>query len=153
MECSHNNNELRYIVNSKKIKMYCFQCLDCGRTYGKWQPSPQTKEAIDGCLPVDRIFEDAGHKKQIDEWKNQREHEKREKHHKYEVYINMSSDWQLRRRLVLRRCNNLCEACLINTATQVHHENYNSLYNEIAWDLKGVCKNCHQKIHGVIFNG
>ena len=87
---------------------------------------------------------------------NNRMEEKREaaaieqtkKHEEYERYILEDPKWKEIRRRVLTRARNLCEACLVSLASEVHHLNYDHLFNEIAWDLKAVCRPCHQKIHG-----
>ena len=72
-----------------------------------------------------------------------------QKHEEYENYLQ-SDDWREKRRLVLRRCGNICECCLQNDAIQVHHTNYKTLFDEVAWDLKGVCITCHKRLHNIL---
>lgn len=78
----------------------------------------------------------------------QRNAEFRKKHQDYELYIKTSPEWKARRDLVMARCRWVCEACLSAHAVDVHHVNYDSLFCEVLWDLHGVCRECHEKIHG-----
>lgn len=68
---------------------------------------------------------------------------------KYSVYLR-SQQWHRMRQKVLDRDGNLCQSCLTNTATHVHHLSY-ELYNQIgksaAFELVAICRSCHQQIH------
>lgn len=161
IECKHEKREFRRFVYQKQGKPdyhKVLQCMICGQrlkhgTTGNnvWWP----KEAGDISLPEeDQSIVDAWrlkHKaelaaetqakraKMAEEWK--------EKHAKYDLYINTSNDWQNRRHRVLSRAAGVCEACLVQKATQVHHTNYDTLFEEVCWDLRAVCVECHRKIH------
>ncbi|MEQ9290080.1 MAG: hypothetical protein RIG77_24330 [Cyclobacteriaceae bacterium] len=63
----------------------------------------------------------------------------------YSNYLE-SEEWKEKRKLVLKRDNHLCQSCLTNKATQVHHKNYKYLYNEPLFELVSVCKPCHDRI-------
>jgi hypothetical protein len=76
--------------------------------------------------------------------KNDEINEKRKEN--YQIYIK-SSEWFKIRKLVLKRDNYTCQGCLEKEATEVHHKNYDHLFNEILFDLVSVCKACHDKIH------
>lgn len=65
---------------------------------------------------------------------------------KYTLYLN-SDDWKNKRSLVLKRDNNICQACLTNAANQVHHLTYERVFNEPLFDLVSICNTCHDKIH------
>ena len=64
----------------------------------------------------------------------------------YGDYIS-SAEWLNKRQLVLKRDNNICQACLINKAEEVHHKTYDNLGNEFMFELISVCKKCHDRIH------
>jgi hypothetical protein len=66
----------------------------------------------------------------------------------YNEYLT-TEEWHNKRRLVLNRCNYICEACLINRAVQAHHLTYENIYNENLFELVGVCIPCHKKIHNL----
>lgn len=57
-----------------------------------------------------------------------------------------TEDWKKRRTLVLKRDNYLCQSCLENKATEVHHKSYRYWKNEPLFELISVCNNCHEII-------
>lgn len=59
----------------------------------------------------------------------------------------LSKEWAEKRNLVLKRDNNICQACLIASATDVHHLTYLHFKNEFLFELISVCKKCHEEIH------
>lgn len=63
----------------------------------------------------------------------------------YNAYLQ-SPAWKERRRKVLKRAGDLCEACLERRATQVHHTTYKHLGNEPLFELRAVCGVCHDQI-------
>jgi 5-methylcytosine-specific restriction endonuclease McrA len=65
---------------------------------------------------------------------------------RYAAYL-ASPEWQERRRLVLRRAGNRCEACLVQPAEEVHHLTYRHVGEEFLWELKAVCRACHKRLH------
>lgn len=58
-----------------------------------------------------------------------------------------STQWKELRAKVLKRDNDLCQSCLIRSATQVHHLTYDRWRHEAAFDLVSVCDPCHKSIH------
>lgn len=64
----------------------------------------------------------------------------------YNEYLQ-SSIWKEKARKVMQRAKGLCEACLENQATQVHHLSYNHVGREPLFELVAVCNECHQDIH------
>ena len=68
--------------------------------------------------------------------------------HTKKYYEYLESDlWKLKRKYVLKRDNNICQACLSAEANDVHHLTYNRVFDEPLFDLISVCRNCHKKIH------
>lgn len=64
----------------------------------------------------------------------------------YARYLE-SPAWRRRRALVLKRANGLCEGCLVKPAVQVHHTTYRNAGDELLWELRAVCMDCHEKCH------
>lgn len=64
----------------------------------------------------------------------------------YTAYLSTDA-WRMIRAKVLKRDNNLCQGCLENPATQVHHLTYEHVFNEFMHELISVCKSCHDRIH------
>lgn len=59
-----------------------------------------------------------------------------------------TSQWKNIRQKVLKRDNFLCQGCLENRATEVHHLTYAHHKNELMFELISVCYDCHyNKIH------
>jgi len=64
----------------------------------------------------------------------------------YKKYLN-SEDWSKRRALVMARCNQVCEGCGVSPASQTHHLTYDHVGYEFLFELVGVCKECHARVH------
>lgn len=153
-ECKHENKEFRKLNFSSGNGFHkILQCIDCGQkiTLPGMKGHFFAKEPGDENLPeMDVVSYQHENARLAEEKKKKTNEDWRRKHHEYEVYINTSEEWQKIRSKVLKRSSQ-CEACLDAKATQVHHMNYDSLFNEIAYDLRAVCKDCHKKIHDVRF--
>lgn len=68
---------------------------------------------------------------------------------KYNQYLRSQAWYDIRKR-VLERDNNICQACLRNKASQVHHlsyELYEQLGRSAAFELVAICYQCHKAIH------
>jgi hypothetical protein len=63
----------------------------------------------------------------------------------YNKYLK-SDEWLAKRAVVLKRDKYICQSCLTQKATQVHHLTYRHVYNEPLFDLVAVCKPCHDII-------
>lgn len=57
--------------------------------------------------------------------------------------------WQQLRKRILARAGDLCEGCLNASAEHVHHLTYRNFGNEFAWELRAVCADCHERVHGL----
>lgn len=64
----------------------------------------------------------------------------------YNAYLR-SPEWKHRRQLVLKRDNFICQGCLEQPATMVHHLTYEHVGNELLWELQSICDDCHEKAH------
>jgi hypothetical protein len=60
-----------------------------------------------------------------------------------------SEKWARLRALVIRRAGGRCEGCGEAEATQAHHLHYRTFGNEFLWDLRAVCRDCHERVHGI----
>ena len=60
-------------------------------------------------------------------------------------YYN-SPIWKVKRKKVLVRDSHLCQSCLENRATEVHHLTYEYFQQEPLFTLISVCKPCHDSI-------
>jgi hypothetical protein len=65
----------------------------------------------------------------------------------HDVYL-ASPEWRLKRKLVLDRCAYVCEGCGRQSAIEVHHRTYRFWKDEPLYDLVGLCRACHARLHG-----
>jgi 5-methylcytosine-specific restriction endonuclease McrA len=67
---------------------------------------------------------------------------------KHGAYLR-SPQWKAKAGMVMRRDGFVCQACLQNPATQVHHLTYDRWGHEPLFDLVAVCKPCHDTITAI----
>lgn len=65
---------------------------------------------------------------------------------KYTSYLG-TKEWQTIRKKILERDNFICQSCLENKATDVHHKTYANVFNEHAFELVSLCRSCHDRYH------
>ncbi len=65
---------------------------------------------------------------------------------RYQAYL-ASEKWGIIRRRVLDRDKGLCQGCLQDKATEVHHRTYQNLFDEFAFELISLCSACHERLH------
>ncbi len=66
---------------------------------------------------------------------------------KYQHYL-ASREWAVLKEAVRKRSGGTCERCLINEASQVHHQTYERIYQEPLEDLIHLCVSCHKFLSG-----
>lgn len=64
----------------------------------------------------------------------------------YHGYLD-TANWKIKRKKVLERDDWLCQGCLEEEATDVHHLTYDNIYNEFMYQLVSLCEGCHKRIH------
>jgi hypothetical protein len=144
--CPHKSTETRRKVFKNGSLHFASQCLTCGDRIGAWISKSKfnggTARDWDENL-VERFYArrkemyDAGESSHGEQWWNL-----------YNEYL-LSQQWEVKRRLVMLRANNLCEGCRTTMATQVHHCSYAHVGNEFLFELVAICSKCHDRIHGV----
>ncbi len=65
---------------------------------------------------------------------------------KYQNYLS-SDEWRAKRNLVFMREDGICQGCSSEPIEHVHHTTYAHLYDELLFELVGLCENCHRKAH------
>ncbi len=65
---------------------------------------------------------------------------------KYYRYLD-SKEWRLKRDLVFQREKGMCQGCGEESIENVHHLTYLHLFDEMLFELVGLCENCHRKCH------
>ena len=64
---------------------------------------------------------------------------------KYKRYL-LSDEWKGKAQLI-KETYGKCSLCGSNKFLNVHHRNYDNLYNEKLTDLICLCRDCHSKYH------
>jgi len=77
---------------------------------------------------------------------SERESQLRDYRDRYHAYLQ-TDEWRGRSRKVLERAKGLCEGCLSQSATEAHHLTYEHIFNEFLWELRAVCRTCHERFH------
>jgi len=140
---SHPRTEVRYKVASNGQISFAAQCVDCG---GKAGPLLKQDDWPARRIPWDAEWPRATREAYETRTAELREIEARDRYRDYTNYLQ-SDAWRQIRRRVLERDKYLCQACLQARATEVHHVTYDNLFKEFAFELKSVCRACHERIH------
>lgn len=152
-DCNHEVTELRYKVYSNKTRHYFKQCLTCGELVGS-AIAHKDIQNIESVNPWDEGLRN-GYRFLIDEMGNQIRHEQDELwrnrntewDQEYARYLQ-SDQWKDKCCRVLKRDNNLCQACLRRPAREVHHLTYQyPLGKEPLFTLVSICQLCHDALH------
>ena len=162
LNCSGEHEwEYRYFIgDSGRVSLYN-QCSWCGKRHGggsslKHNLVPDLKEKIQ--LKQINKFDTKLLNKNSPTWDKynayrtlkdgeNKEIEKAYRREFYNEYIK-SDKWKAIRLKVLKRDNNICQACLEAPAQDVHHLTYNNIGDELMYELLSVCRDCHfNRIH------
>lgn len=92
-----------------------------------------------GSEAVSNRYQNSG---SIPDWRNIRNRKE-----KYQAYL-CSREWGLLREDVHTRANGMCERCETNKGYAVHHLTYRRIYRERLEDLRLLCEDCHEFVHG-----
>lgn len=148
---------LRQVRTSTRVEL---QCDGCGRSLSGpikytqfpfgWRQFPAWRQDL-----VKRRAEmwEAEHERRRAEFDEQRsayEAERERRRQEVENYLRWcqtSPQWHQLSSRVLWRCRGVCEACLTDKAATVHHLTYEQGRLPPAWSLRGVCHDCHRRLH------
>lgn len=148
MECNHDLIYVRYVCENGMFQLRK-QCIICG-----YSDNHNYKQSDVNDINIIPEY-DKGKFNIYSEnkWKKQREQiqieyeQKRDERLEKKAYYYESEKWKNKRIKVLDRDKNLCQACLKNIATQVHHLTDIHFGNEPLFELISVCEKCHNAIH------
>ena len=153
--------EYRYhITENGRINLYS-QCSSCGKRHGngsslKHDTVPNLKEKINlgeiKKYDLELLNKNSPTYEKYHAYRTLKQQESLniEKANRTEFYNNYikSDKWKAIRLKVLKRDNNLCQACLEAPAQDVHHLTYCNIGDELMYELLSVCRDCHfNRIH------
>lgn len=142
--CENHNEVYVRMIFKNGTKAVRKQCLNCGfcspnnfklSVVNDWESLPFFNEEL----------REGYYLKQSEIRKQEFINKKEEWFNNYNEYLK-SEDWLIKRILVLKRDGFLCQSCLTNKATQVHHLTYKHVFNEPLFELISVCVSCHNLI-------
>ena len=146
-ECECNDIQATARVIKGGSIRYTYQCIVCGRKHG------DLRKEETAALDKHRVpFFDENKNSVFIKNAQSRNADYRDQQSKkwwaeYSDYLT-SLEWRKKRTLVLERSKGICEGCLQNKATQIHHLNYNHQGDELLFELVALCDDCHNKVHG-----
>jgi hypothetical protein len=148
--CENHRLEIRRAIVSGGQVQFKQQCLDCGEPVGtaiSHAKAPKDAADFDHSIAQRRR---AMHEQQYQAIIQK--HVKLQKSkdsafwRKYDKYL-ATPEWAAKRARVLKRAGGICEGCLEQPATQVHHLTYRHWPNEFMFELVAICKGCHERLH------
>lgn len=149
MKCQHEITGIRRQQFANGKCHLRAQCVECGQLVGPFHP--QNGIDIESVPFVDYALIEQQRERERQEQHQreaQRERDRLDRHLLYESYLK-SPKWAGLRAQVLARDGGLCQGCLQRPATEVHHMKYDHAFNELAFELVSVCRDCHERIHGI----
>lgn len=148
-ECSDARLERRQYKNAAGVVLHCLQCMTCGR-----HTSYKVKRDESNPPELDRELERRGQEAQRQEWEDaaaakrwEEEEARALRREQYTAYL-ASPEWAALRARVVRR-DGICQGCLAAPIENVHHLTYEHVGAEFAFELVGLCRKCHARVHGV----
>jgi hypothetical protein len=165
IDCPHERTVPRCWRGENGFMQARLQCKDCGH-YGKYgYKVPSKAQLIEKGFSPDPAslppFDDVAFMCASEELSNQKRDEIMAKRlevliesadndndHSQDPYYK-TEEWHAKRRLVIERAGGLCEGCGKNEAVQAHHLHYRTFKREFLWDLKAVCRECHERVHAI----
>lgn len=162
--CEHPTQELRKRSTANGGYQYAYQCLDCAQRVGTWTKKPSFE------VP-EWDWEGEGAVKSMNvtaakaAYDARRESESQLWWRTYQRFTS-SPAWRTMRHRVMTRAGNMCEACLVQRAVQVHHTAYpavvlvegmsaeeygQTLFQALTvqplYELRAICMECHAHQH------
>jgi len=155
--CSHDHAAPVKYTRSNGVISVRIQCPRCGESQGERK---KAEYHLDGLGVWDESIRERWRTRRreryeevreahLEEVRQDLEQKNAEWWRAYNAYLR-TPQWHKMRSKVLDRDANLCQACLTNKATHVHHLSY-KLYDQLgksaAFELVAICRSCHEQIH------
>jgi hypothetical protein len=148
--CLHERREVRFRRIRDDRPTYYSQCVHCGNAGQAVSVLDGKRKTTGKPIPdFDYELEDKRRKAKSAEYSAVMLKLRKEFELLYPDYLQ-SAEWQEKRIPVMERANGKCEVCELNEATDVHHNTYDRLGEELPEDLSAVCSFCHNVLHGRI---
>jgi len=146
--CGNKVLERRFQTKSNGVVIHVMQCNKCGKyTANKIKKDGSNPPEIDWDLlyssreATNNHFEAIKYGKTADTTTQQKVSAKDD----YRNYLQ-SDEWKAKRQLIIER-DKICQGCLVDKIDDVHHLTYKNVKNEFAFELIGLCRQCHSRLH------
>lgn len=148
MSCEHSERRLTMRSVRSGVVQYVYQCMTCGAAASQPISHARIAREFSGIeiADFDDQLETAYNLRRGAEWRQEQADKRAAFFERYGVYLK-SPEWAERRRLVLARCKHVCEGCGKRPAVEVHHLTYEHVFDEFLFELLGLCKPCHDRVH------
>lgn len=151
-QCAHPETEVRRVKVANGSIQVRSCCTVCGTRVGNAQK--QEDAAWVASLPIQDASEEAtyANRRADEKYEIAMRHAARQRAERgeftkfYQEYL-ASEGWAAIRQKVIRRCGNLCEGCGDQPVEHVHHMTYAHLGHEFLFELLGLCRDCHDRVH------
>lgn len=144
--CPHMEREVRHRINRDDRPVYVSQCIKCGHTSYPMKEA-EAKRSGKPIPEYDYELQNRWRGAKSLAYDATRKAIKPQLKAEYEAYLK-TEEWNSLRVKVFENCKGVCEVCENSPAEQVHHLTYERIGNEELDDLMGVCRPCHELIHG-----
>lgn len=160
LECEHENSMVFVKKEmSNGVFMLKKQCSFCGHVdtqnlkHSLVKDINKVKDLDEFLADMRDSYKESERRRLWEEGKTekQKEWEKQQKKNKiaYDKYL-ISKEWRIRRDKIFERDSGRCVLCH-KQGHHVHHMTYRNIFNEDKRDLITVCTECHEYIHGRVF--
>lgn len=147
-ECRHSETSLVQFTAANGSIHIRRCCIHCGQLTGISLKREPHHASLPNYSPTTRDLYEARRERKRSEVIQKHVRLQRDKDSEfwrdYNEYL-ASDAWKIRRQKVLRRSGGLCEGCLERPATEVHHTTYDNVFDELLFQLRALCKECHDK--------
>ena len=147
--CADAQLERRQLKNAAGVLLHALQCMNCGR-----HTCHKVKRDESNPPELDRELAQRGEEARQRHWAREAETQQTERETnrdarriEYQSYLR-TPEWVTLRERVKQR-DKICQGCLAAPIEDVHHLTYEHVQNEFAFELVGLCRKCHARLHGV----
>jgi len=147
--CGDAQLERRQLKNAAGVLLHCLQCMNCGR-----HTCHKVKRDESNPPELDRELAQRGEEARQRHWaqeagaqQTEQEAIREARRMEYQIYLR-TPEWITLRERVKQR-DKICQGCLAAPIEDVHHLTYEHVQNEFAFELVGLCRKCHARLHGV----
>lgn len=148
--CDHSDRVVRRQNLSDGRRVFVEQCRRCGWTSPHLKHDRVSLQTRQDCPEVDVDLKQDWLDRRLRRQKEIREELNLERRadwfEDHDEYLKTES-WRMKRELVLKRDNYLCQGCRSSRAVHVHHLTYENVKDELLFQLVSLCEECHRKAH------